>query len=448
MRALDPRAFEALGGETLYSGRIVDVRMERFRHADGEEVSREIVRHRGAVGMLAYDEQIVWLVRQPREAVDEPDLLEIPAGRLRQGGRGAARGGQARAGRGDRPWRPQLGADRDLLTRARASPTSRSTCSPRPISTRRAPTAASRSGSRLVPWPLERLGEAIAECRDAKTLIALYWLAARLNALIAGAGAPSGEAKLMPCPSPGRSPRPAGAHRHARSAVRASPPSGDGAAGRRTSWPTWSWSGASRATPWRPTAATCCSSGVYLERTRARPSRTRATPTWRSSSAELAGGRDGPRAGRRDDAGAQGRLPALLLPPPAPGRADRARPDRRAARPAKATAAAQSPDPRGGREPALPAPRPGAPGAARPGAAGGHVCLRAAGLGGRRPRAGRRGPRGGAAVRPGQGLQGADRADRAPGADGAAGLPALGRAGAGRQHASSRACWSTTAAVP
>ena len=34
----------------------------------------------------------------------------------------------------------------------------------------------------LVPWPLARLDEAIAECRDAKTLIGLYWLARRLNA--------------------------------------------------------------------------------------------------------------------------------------------------------------------------------------------------------------------------------------------------------------------------
>jgi hypothetical protein len=33
-----------------------------------------------------------------------------------------------------------------------------------------------------VRWPLERLDEAIAECRDAKTLIGLLWLARRLNA--------------------------------------------------------------------------------------------------------------------------------------------------------------------------------------------------------------------------------------------------------------------------
>jgi hypothetical protein len=34
----------------------------------------------------------------------------------------------------------------------------------------------------IVPWPLGTLDQAIAECRDAKTLIALLWLAGRLNA--------------------------------------------------------------------------------------------------------------------------------------------------------------------------------------------------------------------------------------------------------------------------
>ncbi len=33
----------------------------------------------------------------------------------------------------------------------------------------------------VVPWPLTELDSAIAECRDAKTLIALYWLRRKLN---------------------------------------------------------------------------------------------------------------------------------------------------------------------------------------------------------------------------------------------------------------------------
>ena len=31
----------------------------------------------------------------------------------------------------------------------------------------------------MVPWPLELLADAIAQCEDSKTLIALLWLAGR-----------------------------------------------------------------------------------------------------------------------------------------------------------------------------------------------------------------------------------------------------------------------------
>jgi 8-oxo-dGTP pyrophosphatase MutT (NUDIX family) len=55
---------------------------ETFRHEDGEDSTREIVRHQGAVGVVAHDGERIYLVRQPREAIDVPDLLEIPAGKL------------------------------------------------------------------------------------------------------------------------------------------------------------------------------------------------------------------------------------------------------------------------------------------------------------------------------------------------------------------------------
>ena len=32
----------------------------------------------------------------------------------------------------------------------------------------------------IAPWPLDRLGDAIAECQDAKSLIALLWLSGEL----------------------------------------------------------------------------------------------------------------------------------------------------------------------------------------------------------------------------------------------------------------------------
>ena len=173
--------FTPLGGESVYRGRIVDVRVERFRHADGEEVSREVVRHQGAVAIVAYDEREVWLVRQPREVVNEPGLLEIPAGRLDVEGeeplQAARRELAEEIGRGASRWEPILSYyasagisdERVHLFAATDLHESR---------------AESEENERieLAPWPLERLDDALADCRDAKTLIGLLWLARRLNA--------------------------------------------------------------------------------------------------------------------------------------------------------------------------------------------------------------------------------------------------------------------------
>src|SRR5690606_10988119 len=76
------RPMERIASELKYEGRIANVRIDRFRYADGTESEREIVTHPGAVGVIAYDDEHVWLVRQPREAVGEERLLEVPAGKL------------------------------------------------------------------------------------------------------------------------------------------------------------------------------------------------------------------------------------------------------------------------------------------------------------------------------------------------------------------------------
>jgi 8-oxo-dGTP pyrophosphatase MutT (NUDIX family) len=78
--------FERAGGETVYEGSFFSVRKDRFRHEDGEEVERELVEHTGAVGIVVLDGERLWFVRQPREAVGVPDLLEIPAGKLDEAG--------------------------------------------------------------------------------------------------------------------------------------------------------------------------------------------------------------------------------------------------------------------------------------------------------------------------------------------------------------------------
>src|SRR3954453_21660244 len=80
-------AFERIGGETVYEGKIFTVKKERFRFADdGEEADREIVEHPGAVAMGAHAGEQISLARQPREAVDEQALLELPAGKLDEEG--------------------------------------------------------------------------------------------------------------------------------------------------------------------------------------------------------------------------------------------------------------------------------------------------------------------------------------------------------------------------
>lgn len=175
------RGFTALGAESVYRGRLVDVHIERFAHADGEQVSREIVRHQGAVGIVAHDGENVWLVRQPREAVGEADLLEIPAGRLDVDGEEPLRAAQRELaeeiGRGAERWEPILsyyssaGFTDERVHLFLATELYEAT-------------AESEENERIeiVPWPLRRLERAIEECRDAKSLIGLLWLARRLNA--------------------------------------------------------------------------------------------------------------------------------------------------------------------------------------------------------------------------------------------------------------------------
>jgi 8-oxo-dGTP pyrophosphatase MutT (NUDIX family) len=173
-------AFEPLGGETVYDGRIVQVRRERFRHADGEVAEREIVRSKGAVGMLAHDADRVWLVRQPRETVGEPALLEIPAGRLDVAGEApleaAMRELAEEVGLAADVWEPILTYYSSVgSTDERVHLFLATDLRPRHAE------SGENERIEIVPWPLDRLEDAIAEARDAKTLIALMWLERRLR---------------------------------------------------------------------------------------------------------------------------------------------------------------------------------------------------------------------------------------------------------------------------
>lgn len=71
-----------LSTSTLHEGKHVEFVAKTYRREDGSEQEREIVAHPGSVAVLAHDDEFAYLVAQPREAVEEDELLEIPAGTL------------------------------------------------------------------------------------------------------------------------------------------------------------------------------------------------------------------------------------------------------------------------------------------------------------------------------------------------------------------------------
>lgn len=75
---------EIISSESIYKGRIFDVRLDAIREGD-VEYKREIVVHRGsAVIVPVFDDGTVALVRQYRHAAGKY-MLEIPAGSLENG---------------------------------------------------------------------------------------------------------------------------------------------------------------------------------------------------------------------------------------------------------------------------------------------------------------------------------------------------------------------------
>lgn len=73
---------EKTGGETVYHGRIVNVRMDTVRLCDGREAKREVVEHPGGVVILPIDHDgRVIVVRQYRYAMGQV-MTELPAGKL------------------------------------------------------------------------------------------------------------------------------------------------------------------------------------------------------------------------------------------------------------------------------------------------------------------------------------------------------------------------------
>ena len=172
--------FERVGDEVAWEGRILSVHEERFRHEDGEEVEREILRHPGAVGIVAHDDETLWLVRQPREAVGDPALLEIPAGKLDEEGESPLQTAKRelaeeigkRAEQWDHLvtyWSSAGFTDEQVHVYLATGLSDES--------------AESGENERIdvVRWPLDQLAGAIEQCVDAKSLIGLLVLERRMR---------------------------------------------------------------------------------------------------------------------------------------------------------------------------------------------------------------------------------------------------------------------------
>jgi ADP-ribose pyrophosphatase len=166
---------ERISAETLARGGFFEVVAEEYRYPDGSTVRREYVRHPGSVTVIPHDSDFLYMVRQPREAVGEEALLELPAGKLDVPGESplecARRELGEEIGMGATEWRE--------LKRFYTSPGCLSEESVLFLATGLHPVEAKPTpGERIevVRWPLEDLEGAIDSCADAASLIGLLVL--------------------------------------------------------------------------------------------------------------------------------------------------------------------------------------------------------------------------------------------------------------------------------
>jgi ADP-ribose pyrophosphatase len=172
---------ERTDSKTVYEGQVINVRIDHFRYTDGEEADREVAEHPGAVAIIPLDDDVLWLVRQPREAVDEERLLELPAGKLDVEGESplecAKRELVEEIGRTAGEWTelkrfytsPGF-AEEEVTVFLATGLEEVADHEPDP-----------EERIEIVRWPLAELDDAIEECGDAKSLIGLLMLRERLR---------------------------------------------------------------------------------------------------------------------------------------------------------------------------------------------------------------------------------------------------------------------------
>lgn len=170
---------ERLDSKVVYEGFGVDVEVRHYRRLDGTVVERQVVEHPGSVAILAHDEESVYLVAQPREAVEEDALLEIPAGTLDHAGES-----ELECARRELAEEAELAAaEWTELARIYPSPGYISETVTIFLATDLSPASGQRDEDEdidVVRLPIAELGEALPGIRDAATLVALMMLRERL----------------------------------------------------------------------------------------------------------------------------------------------------------------------------------------------------------------------------------------------------------------------------
>ena len=170
-------SFERIDSEEQWRGKIATVYVDRFRYDDGAEKDREVIRHPGAVVIVAHDGEALYLVTQPREAVGEQALLELPAGKLDVEGEDplatAKRELAEEIGKGANNWQPittffsspgLLDEEMHLFLATDLYDEHAETDEDERIEIERV--------------PLAELDGVIERCHDAKSLVGLLWLKA------------------------------------------------------------------------------------------------------------------------------------------------------------------------------------------------------------------------------------------------------------------------------
>lgn len=163
------------GSKLVYRGPIASVRMETFQYSDGSRSTRQVVLHPGAVCVVPHDGRSIYMVEQPREAVEEPALLELPAGKLDVEGETPLECAQRELGE-------EIGKSAGDWRELKSFYTSPGFANERVwlfLATELYDTPARRHTDErieIIEFPLDGLDTAIDRCEDAKSLIGLMML--------------------------------------------------------------------------------------------------------------------------------------------------------------------------------------------------------------------------------------------------------------------------------